>query len=297
MKRLQIAGLCLVVAFALSAMVGASVAEAGQYGQCVAKKKGKYSEGNCQTVDERKGLPKGKFEWAPGPSPTCVEHKKGGYLDPECKTLSERRGMPSHKGKFEKAPGPGYTSATGNATLAIAVCTASTAVGEVTGLKAGTETVTFTGCSSLGAKCTSAGQAEGTIQTYSLESTLIDHGEKGPGGHEPVSGEVWIAFAGTAASERYSSEFYCTGKGYFRTKGSISGVQTGDINVTSSTSTTTFASSAGEQDLITETSENGTEWSGGTSGGPNEFGAFGEFRTKEETVATNTAAAQTQIRD
>jgi hypothetical protein len=94
MKRIRLAGLCLVAGFAFSAVVGASVAQAAEYGQCVAKKKGKYAEAKCETLDEKKGKP---------------------------------------KGKFEKAPGPGYTSTSGTATLAIAVCAASTDVGEVKG--------------------------------------------------------------------------------------------------------------------------------------------------------------------
>jgi hypothetical protein len=120
--------------------------------------------------------------------------------------------------------------------------------------------------------------------------------EKGPGGQEAAPGAVWTEFAGTPASEGYSSLFFCTGKGFFRTKGSVSAVQAGNGNVSGVTSTTTFALGVDEQELITETSENGTEWSGGTGGGTNEFGTFGEFHTKETTEATNTAAEPSEIK-
>src|ERR1019366_7957236 len=176
MKRIEIAGLCLVIAFALSAMVGASVAQAGEYGQCVAKKKGNYTEGNCQAVAEKKGIPdhKGNFEWVPGASPTCVKQAKARFewTNETCTMhsvkIKVKKGVEkvtlTKKGRYEKEPGPGYTSTTGTATLAIAVCAASTDVGEVTGLKTDVDTVTFTGCNTLGAKCTSEGQVEGTIK-------------------------------------------------------------------------------------------------------------------------------------
>ncbi len=166
----------------------------------------------------------------------------------------------------------------------------------MTGLKTVADTVTFAGCNTLGQKCTSEGDPEGTIKTYTLEGTLIGHGEKGPGGGEPASGPAWTAFAGTPASDGYTALFNCTGKGYFRIKGCVGGVQAGNVNVSSPTSTTTFANGVAEQDLVTETSESGTEWSGGTGGGPNEFGSFGEFRTKEITVSSDTAVEASEIK-
>ncbi len=295
MRYARIIGVSLLAIFAFVALAAASSASAAEYGQCVAaKKKGKYAEGNCLTRDEKKGKPKGHFEWVPGPSPTCVAKKKGKYAEGKCETLDEHKGKP--KGHFEMAPGPGFTSSSATVSIAIAVCSASSDTGEVTGLKTLSDTVTFTGCSSLGQKCTSEGEPEGTIQTYLLEGKLVGHGEKGPAGGEPATGEAWTSFAGTPASEGYTAKFSCTGKGYFRIKGSLSGAQTGNVDVSSTTSTTTFENGVAEQELITETSETGTEWSGGIGGGPNEFGSFGEFRTKEITVSSNTAAEASEIK-
>lgn len=230
----------------------------------------------------------------PRAKPGMRREKRSKYAEGKCETLDEKNGKP--KGHFEKAPGPGYTSTSSTVSIAIAVCSASTDAGEVTGVKTVTDTVTFTGCSTLGQKCTSESESEGTIQTFPLDGTLVGHGEKGPGGGEPAAGEAWTAFAGTPANEGYTAEFGCTGKGFFRIKGSVSGVQSGNVNVSSPTSATTFENGEGEQDLITETSETGTEWSGGIGGGPNEFGSFGEFRTKERTVQSNTAAEATEIK-
>lgn len=300
MRRIGIMGLGLVAVLAFCALAAASVAQAGEYGQCKAMKKGFFTEGNCQAVAEKKGKPdhKGTFGWTPGPALACVLERKAhyNYTESACETVAEKKNKPDHRGHYEREPGPGYTSVSGTASLAIAVCSASRGAGEVTGLKAGVDKVTFTGCDTLGAKCTSEGQEEGTIETFPLESKLIDHGEKGPGGQEPASGDVWTEFAGSAASGHYTSLFYCTGKGYFRMKGWVSAVQTGDVDASSTTSTTTFSDGAGEQDLITETSEDGTEWSGGTQGGPNEFGSFGEFPTTEVTAESNTAVEQTEIK-
>src|ERR1035441_7684306 len=70
----------------------------------------------------------------------------------------------------------------------------------------------------------------------------------------------------------------------FRTTGSLAGVQGGNVNVQSLSSTTTFAIGEGEQALDTELSENGgASWSG-----PEHSSAVG--------VAENTAAEATEIK-
>ncbi|MGD0452152.1 MAG: hypothetical protein ABSB69_01020 [Solirubrobacteraceae bacterium] len=239
-----------------------------EYGQCVAQKDGNYADGNCQTVAEKKGVPdhKGKYEWVPGPAATCVAQKKGEYTNSSCTTKSVK----ARKGTYEKTPGPVFTSTTGPVTLETAAlgvsqvtCAASTATGEVTGTSTGTERITLTGCEASGKKCTSEGPngtpsgKAGTIVTNLLRTRLLG----------PVSGQVWIELA-SSEHEPYLAEFGCEGKLY-RTRGSLSGVQSGDVNVSSLTSTTRFSVEEGkeaEQALFTALSETGGKsWSAAES--------------------------------
>jgi hypothetical protein len=257
-------------------------AGAPEYGQCVAQKDGNYADGNCDTIAEKKGQPdhKGKYEWVPGPAATCVAQKRGDYTDSSCTVKSAK----SKKGPYEKAPGPGYTSTSGVATLETAglghtvTCAASTAAGEVTGTNTGTERITFSGCELSGKKCTSEG-ANGTaagktgeIVTNMLHTRLLG----------PVSGQVWTELV-SAEHAPYLAEFGCEGP-RLRVSGSLSGVQSEDINTSSVTSTTTFAVEEGEQALYTSLSENG----GKSWVGPDVSNAV--------TVATNTSASAIEIR-
>jgi hypothetical protein len=78
-------------------------------------------------------------------------------------------------------------------------------------------------------------------------------------------------------------EINCAGT-LFRAIGSLAGVQAGDINVASLTSTTTFAAGKGEQVLYSElSSDAGTSWDGPDS-------------STAAIVATNAAASQTEIK-
>lgn len=256
-----------------------------EYGRCLAQKGGNYADGGCLTVAAKKGVPdhKGKFEWSPGPTPSCIAQKKGEYTDTSCATKSAK----PKKGAYEKASA-GYTSTTGPVTLETAElngstvrCTAGTASGEITGLNAGTERLTFTGCESAGKKCTSEGAdgtpsgSAGTIVTNLLRTRLLG----------PVAGKVWTDLA-SAEHEPYSSEFGCEGP-LLRTIGSLAGVQTGDIDAPSLTSTTSFSVEEGkeaEQAVFTEVSEDkGSSWSGPES-------------STLVTRATNTSPSAVEIR-
>jgi hypothetical protein len=230
MKRIRIIGLALVAVFAFSAVVAAA-AQAGEYGRCakVAKieKKyhGKYEDKNCT---EANPTIEGKYEWAPGPGPE-----------------------------------PGYTSTTKVAILKSAagniVCKKSTDTGEITGVKSDVDTVTFTSCVLEATKgaCTSAGEVAGTIKTNLLDTTLIDHGEKGLSGLEPAEGEAWTEYS---VSSGYQAEFTCEPGILFRISGSLSGV-TSPLNEMVKKLTTVFSATGGEQDLITEFSlDGGAEW-------------------------------------
>ncbi len=232
-------------------------AGAPEFGRCVALKKGNYVDGGCTKLGEKKGQPvehAGSYEWEPGPAPSCVTQKKGEYTDPGCTTRSAK----AHKGSYEKVGGPGYTATSGTVTLETAglaqqvVCSASSATGEVTGAQGGLEHITLSGCEAGGKKCTSEGPnstpsgTPGVIASNRLKTRLLG----------PVSGAaVWTEYV-SSEHEPYLWEFGCEGRLY-RTAGSVAGVQTGDIDQPSSTSTTTFTLEGGEQALYSALSEDG----------------------------------------
>ncbi len=263
----------------LSITVTAAAAQAAQYGQCVAQKKGEYANASCTTKSAK--AHKGIYEWKSGPAPKCVAQKKGEYTNATCTTKSAK----AHKGEYEKKPGPGYTSTTGSITLETSgldaskvVCAASTAVGEVTGAKTGVERMTITGCEQSGKACASEGPnstpsgKSGVVVTDLLDTRLIG----------PVAGEVWTQLL-SGEHEPYVFEINCGGT-QFRTIGSLAGVQAGDLNVSSLTSTTTFATLKGEQALYSElSSDGGTSWAGPDS-------------STWTMAATNTAASETEIK-
>ncbi len=273
-----------------AAWVFVNVPQEGEYGQCKVltkstmpkAKKGKYVEEDCQTLFTKKGKPeaRGNFEWVPGPSPACEPQKKAEYTNNTCTAKS----LKAHKGSFERESGPGYTSTTGTVTLetpglgSTVVCAASTAAGEVTGVISGVERITFTGCETSGKACTSEGPNStpsgkaGVIITNLLDTRLAGS----------VLGAIWTEFV-SSEHEPYLLEFGCEGP-LFRTVGLLGGVQAGNINVSSFTSTTTFATGEGEQRLETELSETGgLSW-------------VGPDASSEVTVANNTAASKTEIK-
>lgn len=95
-------------------------------------------------------------------------------------------------------------------------------------------------------------------------------------------GQAWTKLV-SLEHEPYLFEFGCEGP-LFRAIGSLAGVQAGDVNVSSLTSTTTFAIGEGEQALYTELSETGgVSW-------------VGPDASSEVTVASNTAASKTEIK-
>jgi hypothetical protein len=276
MKRIYIAGLCLVAVFAFSAMAS-SAAFAGEYGQCKALTKtsnpktgkGDYTDANCTMVSVKpgkKGKPateadKGKFEWYPGASPSCIAVKKGEFTNSACTEKASKKG----KGKFEaeKCIGSGngcaeYTSTTGVAKLVgehgTIECKSSTDKGAITGVKTDTDLVQFENCELLGAPCTSLqkGETAKDITTEVLETTLIDHGEKGLSGLEPKEGEVWEQFSNVkGANAPYNARFDCAGIGFLRTKGSVSGTIL-PTNVSTIEFKTVIEKGVAEQDLETE---------------------------------------------
>lgn len=142
MKRMRIVGLALVAVFALAAFAASSALALPEYGSCVAKAGGKYSDGNCT-----KAAKGGSFEFVK------VFPNKG----------------------FTSAGGEGVLeTVSGNKVI----CTAQSATGSYKSTTSTKEvqnvTATFTGCNLplIGAECHTAGQASGVITTNALEGKL-----------------------------------------------------------------------------------------------------------------------------
>lgn len=229
MKRIKIVGLCLTAVFALVAFsaMAASSAYAGEYGVCVKSKGGKYAEKNCLKLAG--GAKEEKYEWV--------------------SAAGEKSTTSTKVAKLESAGG-------------VIECKKSKGTAEITGAKTDVESTTFEDCtlSVTKGKCTSVqpGEPAGDITTFTLDTKLIDHGEKGLSGKEPAAGEVWDEFTGTEENGGVQAEYVCEPGVIFITKGSLSGVVT-PVNAMESKSTTTFSATGGEQDLETLFSENGGE--------------------------------------
>ncbi len=145
MRQIRIAGLCLVVAFALGAVAATSaMATAPEYGRCLkkAKAEGKgYTSSKCITAGEGT---KAKYEWVPGAGKAKFEtNGKIGLLTSvngqkvECKTESST-------GEFFE----------GN------------------NKEAGNMAIKFNECASLGQSCKSTGAKAGELVTNDVEALV-----------------------------------------------------------------------------------------------------------------------------
>ncbi len=149
------------------------------------------------------------------------------------------------------------------------------------------EETTFETCvlSLTNGKCTNlagfTGSYSGKITSVSL-TTLIDHGEKGPSGDEPAEGEVWNSFEPDPESALfpYQAVYICEPGVIFRTTGTTSAVVTPVLGKPSPKGTETFGAGKGEQDLVTEFSENGGETWENT--GPNVETVTGSVKFSEK---------------
>ncbi|MCW3020670.1 MAG: hypothetical protein JWN10_2978 [Solirubrobacterales bacterium] len=271
MRGIRIIGSCALTGCALAA-VASSGAQAAEYGQCVSQKKGSYTEGNCQTLSKSKrGAPnhRGQFEWRPGPPPSCIRvaRKHGDYADSACTTPAKRPGA----GFYETAPGPGLRSEAFMVTIATpslastVECEKELTTGEISGLDTELQTTILTGCHTQDEEplpCTTKHQGKGTIKTLPLETRLVAHGEKGPGGSEPAPGEVWTELSGTSANKGEIAQFACGGSGQYRLSGSMSGPTSYVVNITSTVRLIAYGQAAGEQDVLAEFSPARNTWIG-----------------------------------
>ena len=219
MKRTRIIGLCTIAMFALSMMVVSSAVAGGEnptgpeYGICIKGGVTKdFTDANC-SIDPviRKGKEKGKYSFVPTTT------------------------VPGAGVKYTSANGVSILNTLGGREVE---CSGATDTGEITGPKTDVDTVTFTNCLSEGFSCNSAGDPSGTIKTKELETTI--------GWVNKAKGEVGTDFAGKGGGP--SAIFGCVfGLVEYEVDGSVIGVTTGNINVMSATSTTTFTETAGKQ--------------------------------------------------
>jgi hypothetical protein len=147
MKRINLAGLAVVVVLALGAFAVSSASALPEIGRCVAKAAGNYTNSNCTTKAAPKGT--GGFEFLKGAAKTgftvagghsVLEGASGANI--ECETLAAT-------GKLDAAGTAGVIKGVEDVVTTLAGCTIP----------------------SLDT-CQSKGQAEGVIVTESLEGDL-----------------------------------------------------------------------------------------------------------------------------
>jgi len=222
MKRMRIVGLCLVAAFALSAIGAGSASALPEVGRCVSKAGGKYLTASCTT----KG--KGTFEFV-----------KGAVLK-----------------KFTATAGEGKLY---GATKTEIKCATQTTVGEyaeVSGSIKGVKKVEakFNGCeyALLGVPCQTKGAASGEILTTKLKGALeyVGTGKKAGVALTPeVKKKGFTLFECPAAgAEVYVGEG--PGKGHETVLAEI-----GPANVMATTSTESFQMTAKPGEQLPDTKE------------------------------------------
>jgi hypothetical protein len=183
-RHLRMVGVCLIAVFAIAAVAATSASALPEWGKCVAKAGGKYTNSNCTT--KGKG---GTFEYlkasqvsakrvAEGKSANIPFSGKnvgsGGVLrtgglicETETQVFYEQQ---TRQHCIEQGGKPTYSGEEG-----ISVeCEAENNTGEAEGKnKVANIHVTFTGCTVFGsAPCSSAGAAEGEIKVNPLKGAL-----------------------------------------------------------------------------------------------------------------------------
>jgi hypothetical protein len=190
MRRIRIAGLCLVAVFAMGAVfAGAASAANPEYGRCIkegAKEVSKYDNSKCIKLASE------------DPGTEAEKIKKGSYV--------------WHTGVVKT----GFTAALKPSTIATletkagtkVTCTGLSAAGKYTGLTTvSVQKTDFTGCESGGIKCNTTGAGTGVIKVKELEGELgvITKGTPStkdkignvlfPAGGSPTSGSEFVEFA------------------------------------------------------------------------------------------------------
>jgi hypothetical protein len=227
MKRMRIMGICLVAAFALTAIGAGTASALPEIGRCVAKAGGKYKDSNCVS----KVTTGGTFE----------------------------RVKSAEKTGFTATSGTSFLE--GKSGLKV-VCSASTAVGkyDADGSPASIKAVegvvaTFTGCGipAVGVKCNTKGNGEGVIKTQILEGNLgyINKAAKEVGQelHPATKGGMFAEFDCTAGfhivvKECNAGSAIC---GSEEKGGNCIISKSTPVNVSAETNLSTFKGAAGVQ--------------------------------------------------
>ena len=233
MKRMRIMGLCLVAAFALTAIGAGSASAAVEVGRCVPQAgTGKYKNANCTEKA-------GKLV-----SEKAFEFKKGAKSETEGVHFTSAGG----EGVLETVSGTKIVCKTQSATGKYDQDTGS--IKEVEGVVA-----KFEGCGipALETPCKTKGQAEGTISTNLLKGPLgYISGEKTK---TPVVGQELTP----EKAKGLFAEFECLGGGIVvkvkAKEGAIEGKTGGNCviapvekpNVMSTTATQEYSGSGGKQ--------------------------------------------------
>jgi hypothetical protein len=166
-RHLRMLGLCLIACCAVVAVGATSAAALPEWGQCVAKEGGKYSESNC-VAKASKGS--GKFEFKKA---TTIAKKKfvgeGG-----AGVLAGKYGIcePSEERKPACSAEEHEIFFTGETPTKVE-CENEVNHGEISGTKeVKNVSVTFHGCKALGTVPCSNSNAEGEIKVNTLKGTL-----------------------------------------------------------------------------------------------------------------------------
>jgi hypothetical protein len=140
---MKIVGLCALAVFAVMGIAASSAfAAAPEFGRCVAKTGGKFSDAGCVKPVGTGG----KFEWTPGPGA---------------------------KNKFHSVIKSGTTATLETVGKTKITCTAEESPGEFKNEKeVGGVVAKFNGCKTSGLACTTTGDVAEEITTHSLGGTL-----------------------------------------------------------------------------------------------------------------------------
>jgi hypothetical protein len=177
-RHVRMLGLCLVAVLALGAYAVSSASALPEWGKCVAKAGGKYTDSNCTT--KGKG---GSYEWEKGKTLSPVKFTghnvgSGGVLQAAVRYCARIEGngaewrTETRKACAEKK---GWKEYKGEENGASEIeCEAESSSGEAVGAKSiANVNVTFKGCALFGAfPCNSTGLKEGEIKTSLLKGSL-----------------------------------------------------------------------------------------------------------------------------
>jgi hypothetical protein len=217
MKRMQMLVLCVLVMGAAGAIASASAsASLPEYRFCVKAepaKTGEYTEKLCAT-----------HAGTPGTGAWELESWEHGVT----RTFTGKFGVSTHDDFVPESESEPWK---GGSVLGVLTCKGGTSAGEITGAKSSNQTIEFSSCTSEGRACTSAGQKSGVIVSDVLK------GELGYTGGGAVGTRISPAEGTTLA------EYSCEGL-EVTMRGSVVGVNSGNINAASKEATLTYNSNA-----------------------------------------------------